>query len=95
MPIYVQVTTFTDEGRKVLKDKIKGESKAVNQRLEELGVKVLAQYNLLGHYDMINILEAPDNSVMFREAMEVCHANIATTLTMPALAIEDFKKVLQ
>lgn len=94
MPFYVQVTTFTEAGRKVLPERIKAESKVMNDKLKEMGVRIVAQYNLLGQYDMINILEAPSNDVMFAEAMKVNNANIATTMTMPALPIEDFKKVL-
>lgn len=94
MPIYVQCTTFTEEGRKLLKDKVRGESKEVNQALEKLGIRILAQYSLLGHFDMINVLEAPNNEVMFRQAMEINHRNVATTLTMPAVSISQFKDIL-
>ncbi len=94
MPIYIQCTTFTEEGRKLIKDKVRGESKEVNKALEALGIKILAQYSLLGHYDMINVLEAPSNDVMFRQAMEVNHRNVVTTLTMPAVSIPEFKDIL-
>ena len=43
----------------------------VNADVEAMGVKVLAQYALLGMYDFLNILEAPD---------EVTMAKVATTL---------------
>ncbi len=45
--------------------------RAVNADVEAMGVKVLAQYALLGQYDFLNILEAPD---------EVTMAKVATTL---------------
>lgn len=95
MPIYVQCTTFTEEGRKAIKDKVRGESKEVNAALEKMGIKILAQYSLLGHYDMINVLEAPNNEVMFGEAMAINHKNVVTTLTMPAVSIPDFKAILE
>ncbi|MCL0076602.1 GYD domain-containing protein [Dehalococcoidia bacterium] len=60
MPVYVMFTTLTDEGRKTIKDKPE-RVKEVNKEVEDMGVKILCQYALLGQYDFINILEAPSN----------------------------------
>jgi len=43
--------------------------KEVNAEVEAMGVKVVAQYALLGAYDFCNILEAPDEKAMARVAM--------------------------
>ena len=66
MPIYLMLTTLTDEGRKTVKEK-PGRIKQVNKEVEKMGVKILSQYALLGAYDFVNILEAPDNQTIARE----------------------------
>ena len=60
MPIYVMLTTLTDEGRKTIKEKPE-RIKEVNKEVEAMGAKLLDQYALLGPYDFVNILDAPNN----------------------------------
>ena len=55
MAIYVMLTTLTDEGRKTIKGS-PARIKEVNQEVEAMGAKILAQYALLGPYDFVNIL---------------------------------------
>ena len=63
MAIYVMLTSLTDEGRKTIKTNPQ-RIKEVNKEVEAMGVKILAQYALLGQYDFINILEATDNKAI-------------------------------
>ena len=50
MAIYVMLTTLTAEGRKTVKAQPQ-RLKEVNKEVEATGVKILAQYSLLGPYD--------------------------------------------
>jgi len=54
-----------------------------------MGVKILAQYALLGPYDFINILEAPDNKAISRMAIELGSRGTLQTMTMSAMSVED------
>ncbi|MFH1031376.1 MAG: GYD domain-containing protein [Chloroflexota bacterium] len=89
MPIYVMLTTLTDEGRKTLKDHPM-RIKEVNHEVESMGAKILAQYALLGQYDFVNILEAKDNKTMARVAMQLGSRGTLQTLTMAAMSVDDF-----
>jgi uncharacterized protein with GYD domain len=89
MPIYVMLTSLTDEGRKTIKQNPQ-RIKEVNQEVENMGVKILAQYALLGQYDFINILDAPSNSVLARVAMELGARGTLQTMTMAAMNLDDF-----
>ena len=40
----------------------------VNKEVEDMGAKVISQYALLGEWDFVNILEAPNNTVVARVA---------------------------
>ncbi|MGH7901887.1 MAG: GYD domain-containing protein, partial [Thermodesulfobacteriota bacterium] len=62
---YIMLSTLTDEGRKTLKMRPE-RIKEVNKEIDEMGVKVLSQYAVLGPYDFVNIVEAPSNEAISR-----------------------------
>ena len=94
MATYVMLTTLTDEGRKTIKAKPE-RIKEVNKEVEGMGVRILAQYALLGQYDFVNILEAPSNEVIARVAMELGARGTLQTTTMAAMSLDDFIKSLK
>jgi len=89
MPIYVMLTTLTDEGRKTIKANPQ-RIKEVNREVENMGVKILAQYALLGQYDFINILDAPDNETISKLALELGSRGTLQTQTLAAVELDDF-----
>ena len=54
-----------------------------------MGVRILAQYSLLGPYDFINILEAPDNKTVAKVATELGSRGTLQTMTMAAMSIDE------
>ena len=82
------LTTLTDEGRKTVKSNPK-RLKEVNKEVEAMGVKILAQYALLGPYDFINILEAPDNKTISKVALELGSRGTLQTMTMAAMPVDE------
>ena len=89
MAIFVMLTTLTDEGRKTIKQnpqRIKG----VNKEVEAMGVKILTQYALLGPYDFVNILEAPDIKAVAKVATELGARGTLHTMTMAAMSVDEF-----
>ena len=94
MGLYVMLTTLTDEGRKTIKEH-PGRIKEVNKEVEAMGVKILAQYALLGRYDFINILEAPGNDAISKVAVELGSRGTLQTMTMVAMKVDDFIKSIK
>jgi len=88
MAVYVMLTTLTDEGRKTVKESPK-RLKEVNKEVEAMGVKILTQYALLGPYDFLNILEAPDNKTISRVAIELGSRGTLQTMTMAAMTVDE------
>ena len=70
MAIYIQLITLTTEGRvKTLEDP---ESILDAQReVSANGVRVLGQYAVLGQYDYVGFVEAPDNEAIARFSLEL------------------------
>ena len=91
MAIYVLFTTLTDEGRKTIKSNPQ-RIQEVNKEVEAMGVRILAQYALLGPYDFINILEAPDNHTVSKVAVELGARGTLQTMTMAAMTVDELAK---
>ena len=88
MATYIMLTTLTDEGRKTIKANPQ-RVKEVNKEVEAMGVKILAQYALLGPYDFVNILEAQDNKAISKVAIELGARGTLQTLTMAAMTLDE------
>jgi len=89
MAIYVMLTTLTDEGRKTIKENPE-RIKQVNKEVEAMGVKIVAQYAVLGPYDFVNVLDAPSNEVISRVAIELGARGTLQTMTMAAMPLDEF-----
>jgi uncharacterized protein with GYD domain len=58
--------------------------------VEAMGVKVLAQYAVLGQYDFINILEAKNNEAIAKVATELGSRGTLQTMTLAAMPLDDY-----
>lgn len=89
MPIYILVSKLTNEGRKTIKNHPE-RIKEVDQEIEKMGAKVLAQYAVLGKYDFINIVEAPDNETIARVSTEFGSGGTVEITTLSAILVFEF-----
>ena len=62
----------------------------VNKEVEQLGATVKAQWAVLGHFDFVNIVEAPDEKTMARISLELGSRGTAHYESLPAIPIDDF-----
>src|SRR5262249_50090240 len=63
MARYILLSTLTVEGRQSLHSRPE-RLVEVDKEIEKMGVKVIAQYAVLGAYDFISIVDAPDNETI-------------------------------
>ena len=89
MPHYILLSNLTDEGWKTIKEKPE-RIKEVNKELQAYGVRVLSQYAVLGPYDFVNIVEAPNNETIAKVSIELGSRGTIKILSMAAIPIEDF-----
>jgi uncharacterized protein with GYD domain len=89
MPIYILLSTLTDEGWKTVKAK-PGRIKEVNKEIEAFGAKVVSQYAVLGPYDFVNVVEAPDNKTIARVSVELGSRGTIQIKSLPAIPIDEF-----
>jgi uncharacterized protein with GYD domain len=94
MSLYIMMSTLTDEGRKTVKSNPQ-RIKEVNKEVEAMGVKILAQYVVLGQYDFINILEAPSLETVAKVALELGSRGTLQTNTLAAMTLDNFINTLK
>lgn len=89
MPIYIALTNVSAEGRQAIKED-PARIKANNREIEDMGVKILAQYATLGQYDFINIFEAPNDDAIFKVALNLTGRGVDQVQTLVAKTMDDF-----
>jgi uncharacterized protein with GYD domain len=94
MAIYITLSTLTDEGRKTLKNRPE-RIKEVNKEIEAMGIKVLGQYAVLGPYDFMTLLDAPNNEAVLKLSVELGSRGTVQLITLPALSVDEFIKTLK
>jgi uncharacterized protein with GYD domain len=94
MAKYVLLSKLTEDGRKTLKAKPE-RIMEVNKELEAYGVKVLEQYAVLGPFDFINLVEAPNNESVFRVSVELGARGTIEITSMPAITLNELIKTLK
>ncbi len=93
MPTYVLLSTLTPEGRQTL-HKNPDRLEEVNKEIEELGCKVVSQYAVLGGYDFVTVLEAPDNETAAHLSVDLGSRGTVNITTMPAMSIAALREKL-
>jgi uncharacterized protein with GYD domain len=63
MPTYILLSSLSAQGVQTLKSN-PDRLREVNHDVEELGARVLHQWISLGHFDFVNIIEAPDSETV-------------------------------
>ena len=62
----------------------------LGKELEKLGVHVTVQYAVLGPYDFVNIVEAPDNETVARVSAQLAARGTVRITSCPAIPIDVF-----
>ena len=89
MPTYIMLTTLNTDGVQTIKNN-PSRIKEVNQEIEQLGATVKAQWATLGHFDFINVVEAPDEKTISRVSLELSSRGTGKYETLTAIPIDDF-----
>src|SRR5262249_33728913 len=89
MATYIMLTRLTDKGAETIKEN-PARIEAVSKELEKVGVKVTAQYAVLGPFDFVNVIEAPDNMTVARVSAELASRGTVRIQTLPAVPTSEF-----
>jgi uncharacterized protein with GYD domain len=94
MPTYVMLTTLGPDGWETLREKPE-RILAVREEVEALGLTVTAQYALMGQYDFLNIIEAPDEKTMAKAAIMLAARGTMKSTTLQAITVDELIATLK
>jgi uncharacterized protein with GYD domain len=93
MPTYVMLTTLGPDGWATVREN-PNRIREVTQEVEGMGLKVLTQYALMGQYDFLNVIEAPDEATMARAAISLAARGTMRTTTFQAVSVDELVESL-
>jgi uncharacterized protein with GYD domain len=94
MPTYILLSTLTSEGRQTLLDH-PDRLELVNKEISDLGCKVIAQYAVLGQYDFVTTIEAPDNTTIAQLSVSLGSRGTVNIVTLPAIPTSELRDKLK
>jgi len=93
MQTYVLLSTLSANGVETLK-KNPTRLQQVNAQIETMGARILDQWAVLGPYDFVTIIEAPDHLTVARIAVELGARGSTRIQSLPAIPVGDFLDAL-
>jgi uncharacterized protein with GYD domain len=87
MPTFVMLSTLGPDGALTLHERPR-RLKEVTSEVEAMGGQVLQQYALLGQWDFLNIITAPDERTMLRITTALNARGTVRTRTMVAVDVD-------
>ena len=87
MGTYVLLSTLTSEGSQTLHANPSRLS-AVDKEIENFGCKILSQYAVLGPYDFVTVIEAPDNETVAHLSVDLASRGTIKILSLPAIPLD-------
>ncbi|UCE32032.1 MAG: GYD domain-containing protein [Burkholderiales bacterium] len=93
MPRYVVLVNYTHEGITNVKgalDRLEANRKA----FEDMGVRIVDFYWTMGQYDMVAVMEAPDDETAEAAAMAYGTRGTGRSLTMRAFSPQEMSAIL-
>ena len=93
MPNYIVLYRFTAQGRKNVKESVKRAAE-VRKQNEARGFKVLGHYWTQGRYDLVAIVDAPNDESMVAGLFGIAEAGNVTSETLRAYTAEEMQRLL-
>ena len=67
----------------------------VTHEVESMGLTVVAQYALMGQWDFLNIIEAPDEATLAKAAILLAARGTMRTMTLQAVPVDELVERLR
>jgi uncharacterized protein with GYD domain len=94
MPSYVVLYKFTEQGRKNIKQSVE-RTRQVREENEKRGFKVHGLYWTQGQYDLVAIIDAPDEAAMMGGLFNINMAGNVASETLRAFSEAEMEQIVQ
>ena len=92
MPTYVTLLKYTQQGIANIKDS-PGRLDSGREAFKKIGVEIKDTYLLMGRYDLLCVIEGPDDESVARALLTLGSQGNVQTETMKAWNEADFRKI--
>lgn len=93
MATYIMLFRFTQQGMQNIKDS-PARVEAAKRVFQAMGAKVKEFYSVMGRYDTVFILEAPDDETVAKAAFAIGSLGNVRTETLRAFTEDEYKKIV-
>jgi uncharacterized protein with GYD domain len=93
MSTYIVLSKWTTEGIKEVKDS-PSRLDTGRKAFEAAGIKLKEFYMVMGQYDMVLVIEAPDDATLARAALSLASKGKIQTETLRAFTEDEYQKIL-
>ena len=93
MARYISLIRFTDQGLRNIKETIKRHEASMGEA-EKMGMKIIDAFWKMGAYEVVVLLDAPDDETMSAFALKVSLLGSVKTHTMRAFRRKEMESVL-
>jgi uncharacterized protein with GYD domain len=92
MATFVTLWKYTKDGLIDMK-KTPERFGVVKKLVADAGGNLISAYGLIGEYDVLTIIEMPDEIAAMKTILKICSKGRVIPMTMTALSMEDFLKI--
>ena len=93
MANYVVLINFTDQGIRTATESVKRAKKSTST-FEKFGARKIAQYWTIGQYDLVIVLEAPNDEAATKACLAVGMLGNVRTVTMRAFTADEMEGII-
>jgi uncharacterized protein with GYD domain len=94
MPTYVALLNWTDQGIRNFKDTV-DRAEAAREMAEKLGGGFTNIYWTIGPYDIVGIIEAPDDETVEAQLLALGSQGNVRTTTMRAFTADEMRPIVE
>lgn len=94
MPTYITLASYTDQGIRNVKDSPK-RLDAVRQMVKDAGGEMKGFWLTMGQWDLVTIIEAPNDEVVAKLLLTIGAAGNVRTTTLRAFPEADYRRIVQ
>ncbi|MCL4863555.1 MAG: GYD domain-containing protein [Caldilineaceae bacterium] len=94
MSAYIALVNFTEQGVKDVKETV-NRARAAKQAAQAAGGRFIGIWWTLGPYDLVAIIEAPDDEAATRLLLTVAMQGNVRSMTMRAFSEDEMERIVQ
>ncbi|HYM30378.1 MAG TPA: GYD domain-containing protein [Candidatus Cybelea sp.] len=94
MPTYITLVNYTEQGIRTVKN-APARLNSVKKQLKDMGGELKAFYLTMGQFDIVTIVEAPDDETAAAMSLTIGAGGNVRTCTLKAFAEPEFRKIIK